>query len=93
MDIKVYKGEQEVINAIQNDGKIHGVVKVALQDLINRSNKQISDVTRVLLVGFEYAYSVNNPTFSIAGVDVDTNSVYLNVTVDAHKLLELRKSQ
>ena len=85
---KVYKTEDEVVAAIQEDGRIEGVVAVELYELIGHDGEYVDDQARERLVGSEFAYSTFNPIYSVAGIDKENNMVYLNVSVDANQLRE-----
>ncbi|MCA1064755.1 hypothetical protein QTG56_24425 (plasmid) [Rossellomorea sp. AcN35-11] len=86
--IKVYNGENEVLNGIQKTGELEGVVAFELHELINKNIDQFDDEVKERLVGTEFAHLVYTPSYSIAGVNVETNSVLVNVKVDALELLK-----
>jgi hypothetical protein len=83
---KVYTTEEEVLNAIQDDGRILGVVSMTLGELTDNEPESIDDMVREKLVGGDYAYQVFNPLYSISGVNVEENLVYIEVSVDASGL-------
>lgn len=83
---KVYTTEEEVLSAIQDNGRILGVVSMTLGELTDNDPEAIDDMVREKLVGGDYAYQVYNPLYSIAGVDVEENLVYIEVSVDASGL-------
>jgi hypothetical protein len=89
--IKVYNGEHELISGVQKTGELEGVVAFELHELINKNIDQFDDEVKERLVGTEFARFVYTPSYSIAGVDVETNCVLVNVKVDALELVELLK--